>query len=304
VNEAVRRVLPLLQESDSIFLSKTSCVSCHNNALTEITIAEARKNRFTINDSMTRKNTQFIDTYLSGWRERVLQGVGIPGDADTVGYILLALAALNHHADTSTDAMAIFLKNRQLPNGQWTVVAHRPPLESSDIEVTAISMHALRVFAPPALQADFKRAVRLASTWLQKAEPRNNEDQVFQILGLHWGGADRAMVRRLGRKLTATQQPDGGWAQLATLRADAYATGQALTALHESGVVEPNSKAYRRGIRFLLDTQLADGTWHVKTRAVPIQPDFESGFPHGRDQWISVAATNWATQALLFLAAQ
>jgi len=28
------------------------------------------------------------------------------------------------------------------------------------------------------------------------------------------------------------------------------------------------------------------------------QPYFESGFPHGKDQWISVAGTNWATMAL------
>jgi hypothetical protein len=29
-----------------------------------------------------------------------------------------------------------------------------------------------------------------------------------------------------------------------------------------------------------------------------IQPYFESGFPHGDDQWISQAATAWATVGL------
>ena len=56
--------------------------------------------------------------------------------------------------------------------------------------------------------------------------------------------------------------------------------------------------AYRRGVRFLLDTQLADGSWHVPSRAIPIQPYFESEFPHGHDQWISAAATAWAAMAL------
>jgi hypothetical protein len=37
----------------------------------------------------------------------------------------------------------------------------------------------------------------------------------------------------------------------------------------------------------------------VRSRAIPIQPYFESGFPHGRDQFISAAAANWATTALL-----
>ena len=35
-------------------------------------------------------------------------------------------------------------------------------------------------------------------------------------------------------------------------------------------------------------------------RAIPIQPYFDAAFPHGRDQFISAAATNWATQALIY----
>ena len=53
-----------------------------------------------------------------------------------------------------------------------------------------------------------------------------------------------------------------------------------------------------RASQFLLKTQLADGSWYVRHRAVPLQPYFESDFPHGHDQWISAAATGWATQAL------
>jgi hypothetical protein len=29
-----------------------------------------------------------------------------------------------------------------------------------------------------------------------------------------------------------------------------------------------------------------------------IQPYFESGFPHGHDQWISQSGTSWAAMAL------
>jgi len=32
----------------------------------------------------------------------------------------------------------------------------------------------------------------------------------------------------------------------------------------------------------------------VNIRAMKIQPDFESGFPYGNDQWISQTATAWA----------
>jgi hypothetical protein len=48
---------------------------------------------------------------------------------------------------------------------------------------------------------------------------------------------------------------------------------------------------------FLLKTQLADGSWFVKSRSETFQPYFESGFPHGNDHWISAAGTSWAVTA-------
>ena len=82
------------------------------------------------------------------------------------------------------------------------------------------------------------------------------------------------------------------------MESDAYATGEALVALRESGAIAAGPPAARRGVEFLLKTQLDDGSWFVKSRAVPIQAYFESGFPHGADQWISAAATAWAVTAL------
>ena len=80
---------------------------------------------------------------------------------------------------------------------------------------------------------------------------------------------------------------------------DAYATGQALYALHASGR-EPTTVPYEKGVRYLLRTQLEDGTWFVRSRAFGFQPYFESGFPHGKDQFISAAATSWAAMALAY----
>jgi squalene cyclase len=98
--------------------------------------------------------------------------------------------------------------------------------------------------------------------------------------------------------LIATQRSDGGWAQLRSPQSDAYATGEALVALREAGASVKSSR-YRRGIQFLLKTQLQDGSWFVRKRAHPTQPYFESGFPHGANQYISAAATNWAALALV-----
>ena len=93
------------------------------------------------------------------------------------------------------------------------------------------------------------------------------------------------------------QGEDGGWAQRSTMSPDAYATGQALYALHAGGF-PASASVCRKGARYLLRTQLEDGTWFMRSRAVGFQPYFESGFPHGRDQFISAAATSWAAIAL------
>jgi hypothetical protein len=114
-----------------------------------------------------------------------------------------------------------------------------------------------------------------------------------------WAGHRPDAVRAAARALQSAQRADGGWSQLPTLESDAYATGQALAALTLSGVISREDPARRRGIEFLMNTQLADGSWFVRTRALPIQPYFDVDFPHGRDQFISAAATNWATRALV-----
>jgi hypothetical protein len=77
--------------------------------------------------------------------------------------------------------------------------------------------------------------------------------------------------------------------------------GQAIIALHEAGAFPAANTVRSRAVQFLLDTQMQDGSWHVKRRAAPLQPYFESGFPYGPDQFISVAATNWAATALMLV---
>jgi mono/diheme cytochrome c family protein len=121
---------------------------------------------------------------------------------------------------------------------------------------------------------------------------------VHQLLGLASAGEQSGLVNKLADDLIREQRAEGGWAQLAGLESDAYATGQSLYALLEGAKMSADNPALRRGIDFLLGTQLADGTWHVRTRAHPFQPPMDSGFPHGKDGWISCAGTSWAVMAL------
>jgi ankyrin repeat protein len=301
---AVERSLPLLQSADVTFAKKSGCISCHHNTFTSVTVETARQSGIPVDASLSNRQERVETEFLESWRDRVLQGVGIPGDSDTISYILQSLGAQNYPPDATTDAMARFIKNHQGPDGSWAILAHRPPIESSSIEVTAVSAQALLRYAPkPKLQsAEYEQAVARASAWLAKAQPKWNEDRAYRLLGLYWTDASANLIHSAAKELIATQNADGGWSQIATLRSDAYATGEALVALAESGTVRTGDDVYRKGVQFLLSTQMADGSWYVKSRAIALQPLFDGGFPYGRDQFVSAAATNLATQALAFAA--
>ncbi len=296
---AIRRSLPLIQKADQQFLEKAACVSCHHNSVAAMTVSLARAQRLPVDETIARHQAKAIGEYVHTWRDRALQGIGIPGDTTTVGYILVGLAAESAPADIGTDAMARFLLSQQMKSGAWLPLASRPPIEGNTVQSTAITMMALKAYAPASQRDLYDAAITRGAAWLTTQKPETTEGLVFQLFGFECGAVDDAVRRKAAASLIAQQRTDGGWAQLPGLASDAYATGQALVALAKTGMLSSSDPVYRKGVQYLLRTQFADGSWYVRTRAIPIQPHFESGFPYGRDQFISAAATNWATMALL-----
>ena len=294
---AVTRSLPLLQTSSQKFYERGGCVACHHNLQAAITVTQARRAGIAVDESLAREELSTLVRDIDATREQALEGMVAPGGiTTTTGYILLALDEQNFPADESTDALARLLRLWQRADGRWPT-PFRPPIEASEFTATAVGARGLRQYGgdnPAATQAALLRATR----WLETAAPLDHEDRVFRLFGLVWVDGSKAVRRQALRELLETQRRDGGWAQTEYRSSDAYATGEALFALRAAGVAT-DSRAYRRGVRYLLQTQLNDGSWWVRTRAHPTQNHFESGFPHGADQFISAAATHWATQALL-----
>jgi ankyrin repeat protein len=300
VRTAIERSLPLLQRSDARFIEKTGCVSCHHNTMTAMAMAIARAKRLPVDESIARTQRTTIASLLESQRELVRLGGSFTTNA--ASNALVGLAAEGYPADETTDAFAYYLRMQQLADGRWRNfgIDHRPPIQGSDVEVTATAVRALRAYAPVPQRAEYRRSVDRAVAWLMRLSPQTTDERAMQLLGLAWAGVspNHAALRRAGDRLMAEQRPDGGWRQLSTLESDAYATGQALVALHAGGMLARKDVAYQRAVDFLMRTQGQDGSWYVKTRSIPFQPYFESGFPHGPDQWISMAATNWAVTAL------
>ncbi len=137
VRDAVTISLPLLQHVDVVFLKTAGCISCHNNSLFQMTSVAARRHGFRIDEALVKEQMTRTRAYLESWRERELQDIAIPGRIDTTSYILVGLAAAQYPPDPATDALARYVKRRQFADGGWRIATHRPPIESSDIAVTA-----------------------------------------------------------------------------------------------------------------------------------------------------------------------
>jgi len=221
-----------------------------------------------------------------------------PDAVQTKGYELLGFASAELPADKTTDSWVHHLAAIQGPGGQWYNNLPRPPLQTGDIGATALAVHALQRYPLPGRQVEFAKQVNSARQWLWTAKPQNNDSRIYQLLGLAWAGESPRNLQSLAKALIAEQHSDGGWSQTPGLNSDAYATGQAVYALRIAGGLDNSHPVVGRGVRFLLQTQLEDGTWHVRRRAFPFQPTMNSGFPHGRDSWISAAGTSWAVMAL------
>jgi hypothetical protein len=269
-----------------------------------MTVGLARRHGFAVDRTVAARERASVLSTLEKAREKVLLGEGVT-DELVPAYTLAGLAAEGQKPNAMTDALVHFLVLRQRKDGSWRTPVYRPPHDASDFTFTALAVRGLALFAPRGRAREIEGRIARAREWLAQAKPQEEEeteDKFFHLLGLRWANADRRLIRRAAAVLLREQRGDGGWAQLPTLGSDAYATGQVLFALHEAGELAVNQPAYRRGVEYLLKTQLADGSWFVQTRSFPLQPYVGTRFPHGRSQFISIAATSWATMALALTA--
>jgi len=299
-----RAVAPLQEtsiESKKAFVRHAShqdCTSCHQQFLPMAAIGLAKRQHVSVNTEAERELVKIVHEGELKNIEADWQALFHPDPAHTKGYTLFGYAAEGLPADEYTDSWVHHLSAIQGKDGQWFNNLPRPPLQTGDIGATALAVHAMHCYPLPGRKAEFAKQVDRARRWLLTAKPENNEGRVYQILGLAWAGEPAIRLQPLAKMLIAEQRTDGGWSQLSGTKSDAYATGQALYALRLGAGIENSLPAIERGRRFLLETQLEDGTWYVRRRAFPFQPTMDSGFPHGRDSWISAAATSWAVLAL------
>jgi hypothetical protein len=298
LRQAIDKSLPLLLKGAEGHAAQRSCFACHNQAIPILALTTARPLGFAIPKEKLKDQLEVIAEFLETNQEQYRQGKGQGGQVLTAGYALWTLELGKWEADETTDAVVEFLLLKDKNLDHWLPTSIRPPSEASDFTPTYFALRALAHWGGAAQKGRIRKRTDEARRWLLTAKADNTEDRVFRLWSLKAANAPDDSVRNAAVELEKSQLPDGGWAQLDGMTSDAYATGTALVVLREAAAISTAGSVYQRGLRYLLQTQLADGSWHVTTRSKPIQTYFESGFPHGKDQFISLSASGWATTAL------
>ncbi len=292
LEEAVQKALSLMATQSYTFIRTGGCNSCHSQDLPSAAAGFAHDRGILVQEPVPQLPASMLPS-----PERVVD-LGVVS-VNSAAWELLDFGMNHQPKNAYTDATVRYIKAMQMPEGNWpSNEGRRPPMNSGDFQTAALAIYSLTQFGRDVDQVSTNAAVARAVGWLERAKPVGVQDRVFHLLGLAWGNGSRAVIKNAARALAVLQRSDGGWSQMPTMTSDAYATGQAIFALSTAGGRSAADPIVRKGVDYLLRSQAEDGSWHVETRSIWLQPYFESGFPYGRDQFISTAGTAWASMGL------
>ncbi|QDV17448.1 Prenyltransferase and squalene oxidase repeat protein [Gimesia panareensis] len=299
IRAAISRSIPLIETASAGSARERTCFTCHNQALAVLVLSEAQQRGFPIDKTNLQRQVDHTAAALKRGLEKYRSGRGQGGGPDMASFSLWTLELAGRKPDDITSAVTGYLLERNRSRDHWLRNSTRPPSMSSDTNTSYFVIRALNHFGTEAQQPRIKDRIAQARDWFLKLKPATTEERVFQLRAFLELDVEASRIKSASQQLVALQNADGGWSQLPEMSSDAYATGTVLVALLRSNQLQPTDPTIQRGIQYLVDSQQPDGSWYVKSRANPFQTYFETGYPHGKDQFISATAGSWATVALL-----
>ncbi|HEY1785984.1 MAG TPA: prenyltransferase/squalene oxidase repeat-containing protein, partial [Pirellulales bacterium] len=309
VQLSVDRAIGYLQAECGTWLKTKKCAACHHAPMPLWALGAAEQSGYAI-DKKFADDT--IESLLGG-PEQLLASKIFPNPADppdtrpsgrglNMGLPMLAVAARSFPALTEGQQRSLQMVTEQIlskqqADGSWEFfdTLRRPPINETQTTDVAWIILALAgetgAEAPEPQRASLTKAI----AWLDGAKFTDiHQDRALKVLLGVRLARPRETWQATIDELLAMQRPDGGWSQtVPEPMSDAFATGETLYALALAGYTaeQPDIK---RGIDFLVATQLPDGSWPMVSRSTP------NGEPGGAKLLtpITCGATSWATLAL------
>src|SRR5215471_1971191 len=101
VRSAVTRALPMLQSSTAEFVAKRACFSCHHNALSILTLHQARDRGFAIDSKVLDavEKATFRELHGPNALDNAIQAVNVTDPTPNESYLLLAAHAAGLERD-------------------------------------------------------------------------------------------------------------------------------------------------------------------------------------------------------------
>src|SRR5687767_5791849 len=123
VQAAIARSVPILQRAEAVVMTKTGCVTCHNNSLTAATVGAVRAAGLPVDPALTATQLAGAAAAFRAQTELLLQGVDGGAGVNGLGYTLMGLHSLGYQADLATDAAVRSIKGGQLAEGHWVATS-------------------------------------------------------------------------------------------------------------------------------------------------------------------------------------
>lgn len=309
IHVTVDRAIGYLQKESADWLNTRKCAACHHAPMPFWALSEADQQGYAIDKQyLAEKIESLLGSKDKLLASRIFPDPSVPPDPRpqgrglNMGLPFLAVAArslpsLEEGQKQSLKLIAEEIVNKQQPDGSWEWFAglRRPPINESPTTDAAWIIMALEGETGPDAPESQRAALAKAIAWLDAAPQRDlHQDKAFKVLMGVRSGKPRDEIQSTIDELLALQRADGGWSQtVSEPKSDAFATGQTLYALSLAGYTAERPEI-KRGIDFLVATQLPDGTWPMISRSTPDGSEGSSKLLTP----INCAASSWATLGL------
>lgn len=309
IHQTVDRAIGYLQSECASWLKTRKCAACHHAPMPLWALSEADQRGYAIDRKFLEDTTES----LLGTKEKLLaskifpnpdeppdprpQGRGLNMGLPFLAVAARAMPALTDGQKQSLKLIAQEIVSKQQSDGSWEFFAtlRRPPINESQTTDAAWIIMALETEIGADAPESQRAALSKAIEWLNAQAPSDlHQDKVMKVLIGARSAKPRETIQPAIDQLLALQRTDGGWSQtVPELKSDAFATGQTLYALSLCGF-SADRPEIKRGIDFLVATQVPDGSWPMISRSTP------DGSPGSSKLLtpINCAAGSWATLGL------
>jgi hypothetical protein len=296
---AIANGLAYLDEYGANWMESRKCSSCHHLAQTVWVLSEAKAAGYKIDEKFLSEVSTFL-TAADNRAKIFADAADKRPEAQqlSVGavYALFALSALERPTKEVRELQAKSVKHileRQDKDGGWATNLRPPVIGDKAVSNALIALS----LATSKLEGD--QAVASKAAWekslKQLGEPKQPAELQFPVLKL-WlqsKAGDTVGAKATAEKIVSLQNKDGGWGQLKDAPSDAWATGQTLYVLSVAGR-KSDDPAIQKGRDWLVKSQLADGSWLMKSR--PFGPENKTA---KNLEPITYSSTSWALLGLI-----